>query len=79
MTELLQRVMAEIEKLPAEEQDAIATRILAERADEQAWAARFKATTDEQWDHLTEAVRREIADGDTAALDDVLPPGVSRP
>jgi hypothetical protein len=44
--------MLEIEKLPAEVQDAIATRLLAEVADEQAWAARFAATTDEQWDRL---------------------------
>jgi hypothetical protein len=66
MTELLQQAIAEIEKLPAEEQDAIATRILAELADEQAWAVRFSATTDEQWDRLADAVRREIAAGDTA-------------
>jgi hypothetical protein len=79
MTELLHRAIAEIEKLPAEKQDAIATRVLAELADEQAWATRFNATTDEQWDRLTEGVRREIAAGDTASLDDILPPGVSRP
>lgn len=78
MTGLLQRVIAEIGKLPAEEQDAIATRILVELADEQAWAARFSAMTDEQWDRLTEAVRREIAAGDTAPLDDVFPSDVSR-
>jgi hypothetical protein len=35
MTELLQLAIAEIEKLPAEEQNAIATRILAELKDEQ--------------------------------------------
>jgi hypothetical protein len=78
MTELLQRLIAEIEKLPAEEQDALAARILAELADEQVWAARFKATTDEQWDRLTEAVRREIAAGDIAPLDDVFPPHASQ-
>jgi hypothetical protein len=79
MTELLQRAIAEIGKLPAEEQDALAKRILAELADEQAWAARFNATTDEQWDRLTEMARREIAAGDTTPLDDVFPPGVARP
>jgi hypothetical protein len=79
MTELLQRVIAEIEKLPDEQQDAIARRVLAELADEQAWAARFHATTDQQWDRLAEGVRREIAAGDTAPLDDVFPPGVSEP
>jgi hypothetical protein len=79
MTELLQRVIAEIEKLPEEEQEAIARRILAELADEQAWAGRFNATTDEQWDRLTEAVRRDIAAGDTTPLDDLFPPGRSQP
>ena len=44
MTELLHRAVGEIEKLPPEEQDAFAARILAELADEQAWAARFHAT-----------------------------------
>ncbi|MEQ9239046.1 hypothetical protein [Coleofasciculus sp. E2-BRE-01] len=40
MTELLQRVIAQLEKLPEEEQDAIATRLLAELEDERAWKIR---------------------------------------
>ncbi len=60
MTDLLQRAIAEIEKLPAEEQDAIAKRILAEMADEQAWTARFNATTDEQWERLAEGARSDL-------------------
>ena len=79
MRGLLQQAIAEIEKLPAEGQDAIATRILAELADEQAWASRFNATSDEQWERLTQAVRREIAAGETTPLGDVFPPGVSQP
>ena len=35
MTELLRRAIAEIEKLPDERQDAIATRLLSELQDEQ--------------------------------------------
>jgi ferritin len=35
MTELLQQVIAQIEKLPADQQDAIAARFLAELAEEQ--------------------------------------------
>ncbi len=66
-------------KLSAEEQDALATRILAELADEQAWVARFNATTDEQWDRLAEAAWREIATGETVPLDDIFPPAVSQP
>ena len=75
MTSLLQRAIAEIEKLPADRQDAIAERFLADLRDEQAWTARFEATTDEQWDRLSEAVRQEIATGDTVPLDGVFPSG----
>jgi hypothetical protein len=74
MRELLQQAIAAIEKLPAEVQDAIATRLLAEAADEQAWAAQFEATTDAQWDRMAETLRRAIAAEDITPLDDVFPP-----
>jgi hypothetical protein len=74
MRALLQRAIAAIEKLPPDVQDAIATRLLAEAADEQAWAAQFEATTDAQWDRMAEMVRRAINEGGTTPLDDVLPP-----
>ncbi len=73
MTELLQRVIAEIEKLPEDQQNAIATRLLADLEDEQAWVTRFKATTDRQWDSLAEMVRQEIANGETVSLEEVFP------
>jgi hypothetical protein len=73
MTELLCRAIAELEKLPDDQQDAIATRLLAELKDEQAWATRFEATTDQQWDKLAAMVRQEIANGETASLDQVFP------
>ena len=50
MTKLLRQVIAEIEKLPEDQQDAIASRLLTDLKDEQAWATRFKATTDDQWE-----------------------------
>lgn len=75
MTELLQRAIAEIEKLPAATQDAIATRILADLADDLAWAGRFAATTDAHWDRLVERIRREVAAGATVPVDVVFPPG----
>ena len=77
MTELLQRAIAEIQKLPADTQDAIAARILADLEDEQAWAARFAATTDDQWDRMVEQVQHEIRTGDVVDLDEVLPPRAS--
>jgi hypothetical protein len=78
MTELLQRANAEIQQPPAEEQDAIAARILAELEDERAWAAQFAVTTDDQWARMADEVRHEIANGDVMSLDDLFPPQASR-
>jgi hypothetical protein len=63
MTSLRQQAVAEIEKLSADDQDAIVARILAEVADEEAWTAQFRGTTDDQWDRMAETVRREIVAG----------------
>jgi NADH:ubiquinone oxidoreductase subunit E len=73
MTELLRRAIAEIEKLPDDQQNAIATRLLTELQDEQAWLTRFEATTDRQWDQMAAMIRQEIASGETIPLDDVFP------
>ena len=73
MTELLRQVISEIQKLPADQQDAIASRLMAELKDEQAWTTRFEATTEEQWDRLADTVRQEIAEGETVPLDEVFP------
>lgn len=51
MIKLLEQAVAEIEKLPEDAQDAIAARLLADLADEKAWAARFAATTLHGPDH----------------------------
>lgn len=73
MTELLQQVISEIQKLPADQQDAIASRLMAELKDEQKWTEQFESTTDEQWDRLTDRVRQEITSGETVPLDEVFP------
>ena len=73
MTELLQRAIAEIQKLPADSQDAIAARILADLEDDRAWGRQFAATTDNQWDRIAESVRRDIRTSGTVDLDDVFP------
>jgi hypothetical protein len=70
MTELLERVIAQLKTLPADEQDAIAARLLAELEDEQTWKTQFKATTDDQWDRMAEMTRQEIAIGDVTPLAD---------
>ncbi|MGD1953117.1 MAG: hypothetical protein ACFB14_26245 [Leptolyngbyaceae cyanobacterium] len=73
MTELLQQAIAEISKLPTDQQDAIALRLLAELQDEQAWQERFDATTNAQWDNLAAMVRQDIANDDVMPLDEIFP------
>ncbi len=74
MTELLERAIAHLKTLSADEQDAIAARLLAELEDEQVWKAQFEATTDNQWDRIAEMVRQEITAGDITPLAEVFPP-----
>ena len=74
MTTLLQRAVSEVEKLPAADQDAIASRFLAEVEDERQWSARFAATTDDQWDRLVAEVHRDVAAEGTRPLDEAFPP-----
>lgn len=73
MTPLLQQAIAAIEQLPTDKQDAIAQRILADLADDARWDESFRATTDDQWDRMAAAVRRDIAAGNTHPLEDVFP------
>jgi len=61
MTELLRQAISQIEKLPPDQQDAIAARFLAELKDEQKWETGFADTTDVQWDMMAAMVRQEIA------------------
>ena len=72
MTELLERAITAVKMLPSEVQDAIASRLLSEIDDEQAWNIRFITTTDTQWDYLADQVRHSIAAGKTTPLDDVF-------
>jgi hypothetical protein len=73
MTELMQQAIAQIQQLPPDQQDAIASRFLAELQDEQKWESQFAATTDDQWDQMAAMVRQEIAAGETAPLSEVFP------
>lgn len=74
MTELLERAITAVKKLPPDTQDAIAAYLLNEIDDEQAWSASFAATTDTQWDCLADKVRKSITTGRALSLDDVFPP-----
>jgi hypothetical protein len=73
MTELLERAIAQLKTLSTDEQDAIASRVLAEIEDERVWKAKFEATTDDQWDRIAEKVRQDIAAGDITPLADFFP------
>jgi hypothetical protein len=77
MTALLQRAVAEAEKLPQEDQDAIAARLLAEIEDERKWTASFAATTDAQWDQMIKEAREDVAAGRVHPLDVAFPPDES--
>ena len=68
MTKLLQRVMAEAEKLPAEDQDAIAARWLAELESERRWEEAFASTPD-QLAKLAEEALAEFKAGETQPMD----------
>ncbi|WP_035984842.1 hypothetical protein [Leptolyngbya sp. KIOST-1] len=71
MTELLEKAIAQVKNLPAEEQDAIAAIILAELEDEQVWKAQFESTTDDQWDRMAKMARQKITAGELKSLNDV--------
>ncbi len=62
MTQLLEKVLAELQKLPDSEQDAIAAIILDELADERRWDQAFAASQD-QLQRLAEPARQDIAAG----------------
>jgi len=73
MTKLLEQQPAQIQMLSEDQQDAIASRLLAELQDEQKWDIRFTSTTDDQWDQMAAMVRQEIAASETASLDEIFP------
>jgi hypothetical protein len=73
MTELWQQAIAEIEKLSPNQEDAIASRLLAEVQDEQQWETSFNKTTDDKWDKMAEMVRQEIRNSKTVLLNEIFP------
>jgi hypothetical protein len=62
MTQLLEQALTEVKKLPEPEQDAIASLILDELADERRWQESF-ACSQEQLASLTAKVRDDIQSG----------------
>jgi len=71
MSTLLERALEKVSALPPDEQDAIASQILALMADEEGWKQRFAEKRD-----VIRRMAREALDederGDTLPLDDLL-------
>ena len=71
MTKLLEMALEKISALPRDEQDAIASQILAELEDEAAWAKRF-AVSDGKLRRLADQAVKEHRSSETRPLDDLL-------
>ena len=62
MTQLLEKVLTEVQKLPPEKQDAIATVILEELEDAQLWDKAFSESQD-KLSQFAQKVRTDIKAG----------------
>jgi hypothetical protein len=71
MSTLLEKALEKVVTLPQEEQDAIASQILASLADEEAWKKRF-AEKREVIRRMPREALEEDEQGGTLALDDLL-------
>jgi hypothetical protein len=71
MPTLLEMALEQVSTLPKDEQDAIASQILASIADEDAWKKRFAEKRDVIRRMAMEALE-EDEKGETLALDDLL-------
>ena len=71
MTKLLEKALEKVSSLPQDEQDAIASQILAELEDEAAWETRF-ASQEGKLRRLADEALAEHRRGETRSLDDLL-------
>jgi hypothetical protein len=71
MSSLLEKALEKVGALPPDEQDAIASQILASLADEEAWKTRFREKREIIRRMAREALE-EDARGETLPLDDLL-------
>lgn len=71
MSTLLEKALEKVVALPQEDQDAIASQILASLADEDAWKKRF-AEKREVIRRMAREALEEDARGETLPLDDLL-------
>ena len=71
MSTLLEKALEKVGSLPKDEQDAIASQILASLADEEAWKQGFAAKR-EVIRRMARGALEEDARGETLPLDDLL-------
>ncbi len=71
MSRLLEKALEKVGNLPEDEQDAIASQILASLADEEAWKARFAEKRDVVRRMAREALEEDVR-GETLPLTDLL-------
>ena len=71
MSSLFEKALEKVVALPPDEQDAIASQILASLADEEAWKKRFIEKRDVIRRMAQEAIEADER-GETAPLDDLL-------
>jgi hypothetical protein len=71
MSSLLEKALEKVVALPPEDQDAIASQILASLADEEAWKTRFMEKRDVIRRMAQEALNEDET-GKTLLLDDLL-------
>ena len=71
MSKLLEQALQKVVALPQDEQDAIASQILASLADEEAWKKRFAEKRDLIRRMAQEALQEDER-GETQSLDDLL-------
>ena len=71
MSTLLERAIEKVVALPEDEQDAIASQILASLADDEAWKTRFAEKTDVIRRMANEALAEDER-GETLPLNDLL-------
>lgn len=73
MTDLLKKAIAELKKLPINQQDVMAQQILEELEDERRWEETFADPRSEiVLDNLIARAKQQVARGEVADLDEIL-------
>lgn len=72
LTDSLRSVVARMEALPVEEQEALAAAIRSELETDARWAAAMDAPEDLMLDQLIAQAKEEVAQGEACDLDELL-------